>query len=60
MRNAADEIAALRGLGRLYVVGDWKQIEAGVFDGRSFPPEQFVRQLRAEAGRLESQEKSKE
>ena len=60
MRKLADEIGALRGKGRLQVVGNWRQVEAGLLRGASFPPESFVRDLRSRADRIEAQKKRRE
>ena len=51
LRKKAEEIRRLNGRGRLNVVEYWAQIEQGIFEGRQFPPEPFVRNLqrRAEA-----------
>ena len=60
MRKLADEIEALRGKGRLHVVHDWRQAEAGVLRGASFPPESFARDLRNRADRIEAEKKRRE
>ncbi len=54
MRALAAEIRALRGQDRLQVVGNWRQIEQGIFGGKRFPPEDFARQLEARAARIEA------
>ncbi len=57
MRAIAAEIRALRSQGRLQVVGNWRQIEQGVFSGRKFPPEAFAGELEASAARIEAEQR---
>ncbi len=59
MRKKAKEIRGLRDRGRLHVVYNWRQVEAGVFQDRKFPPMAFVSALEREADRLEAEEKSR-
>ncbi|MDY6913779.1 MAG: hypothetical protein SVT52_04920 [Planctomycetota bacterium] len=59
MRKMAGEIRRLRGRGRLQVVENWQQIEAGVSRGRKFPPATFARKLDVKAKRLEAKEKAR-
>jgi len=53
MRKMAGEIRRLRGRRRLHVVDGWREIEAGIFRGRKFPPETFARRLEKLAKQLE-------
>ncbi len=59
MRKMARRISQLRGRGRLHVVEGWRQIEAGIFKGRSFPPKTFAKRLRRLADRLEREKKER-
>jgi len=59
MRKAADEIDAIRPREKLQVVDTWRQVEAGLFEGERFPPEPYVRDLRARAERLAAEEKAR-
>ena len=52
MRQVAGQIDAMRGRGRLQVVTRWEQIEAGIFEGKKFPPGPFVKWLRNQADRV--------
>ncbi|HUS47921.1 MAG TPA: hypothetical protein VM098_07370 [Phycisphaerae bacterium] len=54
MRKVAQAIRQLKGRARLHVVGSWQEIEEGVFQDRSFPPQAFANQLDAEADRLQA------
>ena len=56
MRKMAKEIRGLRGRDRMHVVDGWKEIEAGIFRGRRFPPEAFVRRLETRAGQIEDEQ----
>jgi len=60
LRKLAREIRGLRGRGRLHVVEDWRQIERGIFDGASWPPETFARMLERQADRLEREKKEED
>ncbi len=60
LRKLAREIRDLRGRGRLHVVEDWRQIERGLFDGASWPPETFARMLERQADRLEREKKEED
>jgi len=59
MRKMAREIRRLRGR-RLHVVDGWREIEAGIFKGRKFPPEAFARRLEIRAKQLEEDEKRRD
>jgi hypothetical protein len=52
MRDAARQIRRLDGKGRLHVVDTWRQVEQGIFDDRSYPPDQYVSQLQRQARQL--------
>ncbi len=53
MRKMARSIRELRGQGRLQVVKNWGQIEAGIFKGTKFTAEGFVKYLQERAEHLE-------
>ena len=57
MRKMAKAIRGLRGQGRLQVVKNWKQIEAGIFRGETFGAEDFVKYLHERAEQLEYEKK---
>jgi hypothetical protein len=59
MRKAAGEIRALRGRGRLHVVSGWRQIEASLFDARSYPAADFARDLDRRADRLDAERRAR-
>ena len=59
MRKMAREIRRLRGHGRLQVVDNWQQIEAGILRGKKFPPAAFARKLDFKAKRLEAEERAR-
>lgn len=59
MRKAAQKIARLRGRGRLHVVSDWRQIEAGIFGKRSFPASAFCRSLSRQATEIEARQRQR-
>jgi len=59
MREKAEEISRIRGRGRLQVVSNWQQIEAGIFAGQTYPPERFIRQLLRQADQLEAQRRAR-
>ncbi len=59
MRKRAREIERLRGRGRCNVVGNWEQIEAGIFLGTKFPAKPFAQALRRRADYLEGQENAR-
>jgi len=55
LRRLAAQLRSLRDRGRLNVVSDWRQIEAGLFGGRTFPPAAYADRLEREAARLEAE-----
>lgn len=59
IRKAAGEIRSLRGGGRLNVVESWREVEAGIFGGKTYPPETFARWLEGRAARMEAEEARK-
>ena len=60
MRKMAKSIRELQGRGRLQVVKNWEQIEVGIFKGKKFPAEDFVKYLQEWAEHLEYEEKLRE
>ena len=60
MRKMADQIRQLKGNGRLHVVSGWQEIDAGIFSGRTFPPEAFAKRLDEQAKQLEEAKKRQE
>ncbi len=54
MRKMAKEIRRLRSRDRLHAVDGWREVEAGVFKGRSFPPATFARRLDRRADQLQA------
>ncbi len=54
MRKIAGAIRGLKGRGRLHVVEGWREIDAGVSDGRVFPPEVFAQRLEGQAKSLQA------
>jgi len=60
LRDKAEEIDRLVGRGRLNVVSGWKQIEAGIFAGKKFPPGDAIRRMLARAEKLEAQKRERE
>lgn len=59
MREMARDIRSLRGEGRLNVVSSWRQIEAGIFQSKKFPPETFADWLDKQATQLKAEEEKK-
>jgi len=53
LRKTAQQLRGLKGNGRLNVVDGWQGIEAGIFNGRKYPPETFARELDARAAKLD-------
>ncbi|MDP7637680.1 MAG: hypothetical protein QF577_09055, partial [Phycisphaerae bacterium] len=45
LRKMASRIRRLPGSARLHVVDNWYDIEAGIFDGKTFPPATYARAL---------------
>ncbi len=60
MRKMAKSIRQLRGEGRLQVVKNWEQIEAGILKGKKFAAEDFVKYLQERAEQLEYEERLRE
>ena len=60
MRKMSKSIGDLRGDGRLQVVSNWREIEAGIFRGRKFPEEDFISFLQQRAEVLEYEERLRE
>lgn len=56
LMEKARQIRDLRGQGRLHVVGNWSEIEAGILKRRTFPPETFVSHLECRATQLQIEE----
>jgi hypothetical protein len=56
MREMADALGDLKDRGRLHVVDSWREVEAGIFKGKDFPPAPYIRKLRARARRLRARE----
>ena len=48
MLDMAREIRRLRGKGRLNVVSGWDQVEAGISEGKKYPPGKFAEYLEEE------------
>ena len=59
LKKKAKQIRDLRGQGRLHVVADWSEIEAGILERRKFPPETFVSHLESRARQLQLEEKKR-
>ena len=59
LRKMAGEIRRLHGGGRLHVVPGWREVEQGLFDGRSFPPIAFATMLETRADRMEAQQRAR-
>lgn len=57
LRKKAAEIRRLRRSSRMHVVENWYDIEAGIFDGKTFPPAACARALGRRADRLEADER---
>lgn len=60
MRKMAGEIRRVRGRGRLHVVDSWREIEAGIYRGRSFSAKEFASRLERHAKKLQKQRERKE
>jgi len=56
MREMVAQLKGLGGRGRLQVVSGWREIEAGVFQGKEFPAERFAWRLEQEAAQVERQQ----
>lgn len=48
-----EQLGESSGKGKLQVVRNWREIEAGVYDGKQFPADTFARRLRDEARQLQ-------
>jgi len=59
LRKTARQIRALRGAGRLNVVESWREIEAGILGGGTYPPEAFARRLERRAERIEADQRAR-
>ena len=59
MRKMSGQVRRLRGRGRLHVVDGWDEIEAGVFRGREFAPDDYARRLRRRADRLDDEKRDR-
>jgi len=59
LREMAGQIRRLRGRGRLHVVSGWREVEQGLFDGRSFPPATFASMLQRRAAQMEAQRRAR-
>ena len=60
MREMARDIRRLAGRGRLNVVSNWREIEAGIFGGKKFSPEIFADELSRRADELQARQREKE
>ncbi|MGB2820373.1 MAG: hypothetical protein WBF17_05295 [Phycisphaerae bacterium] len=60
MRKMAGQIRRLRGGERLHVVSGWREVQQGLFDGRSFPPATFATMLETRAARMEAEDRARE
>jgi len=60
MREMARDIRRLDGRGRLNVVSNWREIEAGIFGGKKFPPKIFADELSRRADEIEARQREKE
>jgi len=52
MLEMARAIRRLDDRGRLHVVDGWAEIEAGIFEGRKYPPDEYADRLERDADRL--------
>jgi hypothetical protein len=59
MREKADEIRALDRNRNVQVVKDWRQIEAGIFEGKKYPADAYAQWLDDEAARLATEKHEK-
>ncbi len=59
LRKMASRIRRLPGSARLHVVDNWYDIEAGIFDGKTFPPATYARALDRRASRIEAEKRAK-
>jgi len=56
MFELADEVRELAQHGRVQVVRNWREVEAGIFFGASFPPARFADWLEGQARRVEAED----
>ncbi len=56
LQKTVDKLSRLDGNGRLKVVSNWKEIEAGIFEGLPFKPEDFIGQLQTRIDELQTQD----
>jgi len=59
MRKMADQLRLLRDRGKIQVVSNWRQVEAGIFSGKRFAPKAFGDSLTRQADRLDAERKAK-
>ena len=61
LRKRAEQIRQIHDYDqdRLHVVQTWSQIEAGIFKGKKFPPDDFVRYLQQRAQKLEEDQRKR-
>ena len=59
LRKMAGQIRGLRGKGRLHVVPGWREVQEGLFGGRSFAPATFATMLEQRASRMEAEERAR-
>ncbi|MFP4107299.1 MAG: hypothetical protein ACLFVU_14595 [Phycisphaerae bacterium] len=57
VREVIDELRRLNGKGRLNVVDGWSEVPAGIYRGKRFPPEEYIRNLRNRRSRLRARER---
>ena len=60
VEKMAREVRRLKGRGRLHVVDDWSQIDSGVFQRRSYPPDRYARGLELRANTLRAEKRARE
>jgi len=59
LRKMADRIRRLPRSARLHVVGNWYDVEAGIFGGKTFLPATYARTLDRRADRIEAEKRAK-
>jgi hypothetical protein len=60
LRKLAADLRALRDTDRLQVVGNWRELEQAVFQGRPFPPLAFADSLDRRARQIEADPKARD
>lgn len=60
MRRLAGQIRQLGGNGRIQVVSGWREVEAGIFHGRRFPPEAYADWLYRHADSVAAESRSRD